>query len=1121
MFQLRKELLVQSAPADQGSAEPAQGSQSEVLTENDKYKVTQHRYSDLELPPGAIGTVDTALQRALVQVPEVLYIWDYTSLQGTPQRSRIKLPEFAEGETPLCLLTGGDAANAGGSNGIVIVYRSSGKVIFYENVDAVNNLYSKLSTELLSHQLDLKLDASRGECVTRALAMDPVGCVLATSEGRVLFVSLRDSVGRPNVRVVKQLNKPRHTRFNFGFRGTASPRDTVVSLRRGPQTNKDENTCYITTARGQFHIWRLVGAFNAYQLLNVNIYNAVLESLRDLYPFAYNSLQILDSHPVDTSGDPTRHIFLSSISDGQQKNYYILSTVIFDLELKTFSVFSTYRLNTYQAPLAGPTLPQLMIPEREPSQEIINVVVQFPHNVVLTQISSKFDLSFTLKRKWEDILSFRDDVYFIGTGYNTSQLFLMSICGDSQCKIVQVDLKGTNETEHGRNRFVKSHVEQAVYFQSTAQSTPIEFNLSDDIYLDEQIVSEDLSICSDDIFHSKSKFILSSGEVNLLGNLKSRLMYYNNFLNFVAHNFKERTSPQLKCTFIEKYEIMNCCLSLLQFIDQKPNGALQEIWSKILLANNLSLEEFVISKLELFPTVLTHLLKELAGVSDHHTNELPLIIDFLIGILYNSVLESGENQLKLNAFGLSAHDHTPLPWFITLDNLTSINDLFFQYKFELAESHQLEGKDQVSEQFLTLLKILYYCFNSVKVWFAENTAEIQAQAQQYETASQINKLYVDNHTDWNKVLCEVGYEQQSIQIAEFYQDLESLVETLETLPHDDPMSADYYDKFFEKYGYKFATALYEYYCRTNKLNDLFYRFPKWKPLLVQFLGNNQDKYGEISWIQNVFDGEYEAASKTLSGLPLLGTPMDAGQLHLNIAKLTALAADGPDVEELTRIQANLDLLAAERDLMHNIADADFTINTWYANTDFEVIYVKVLQALRETKCVSLNEVIELYTLTSSQEAFIESIRVFAAHMNTLPYDVKKYLTAAIWRRCILHDGYFNGSVDDPSKSLLYGVLVCFFEEQLYEEGDFSLPQPTQLMDHSVSHADLLTNLYAQYLNDGDVAGLRRTIDDDIEQIKNLGESLTLKVQSLVSNANDSTGNRCVVDYETNEIVQAV
>lgn len=54
------------------------------------------------------------------------------------------------------------------------------------------------------------------------------------------------------------------------------------------------------------------------------------------------------------------------------------------------------------------------------------------------------------------------------------------------------------------------------------------------------------------------------------------------------------------------------------------------------------------------------------------------------------------------------------------------------------------------------------------MWF--NNTETSSEPDEYE---RIRNLYENNNLQWNQVLCQVNRQQDSLQITEFYEDLEA------------------------------------------------------------------------------------------------------------------------------------------------------------------------------------------------------------------------------------------------------------------------------------------------------------------------------------------------------------
>ncbi|CAL9727746.1 nucleoporin Nup133p [Monosporozyma unispora] len=1113
-----------------------------LLTENEKYIVKSLKIDLLSLvkDTNVTGSIDSFSGKAMINDHDQLYIWNYNDSIVQKHSPFNKIPlDHIQGDgkdmLPICLLTWPATMDQSGQEtnlGICIIHRQSGKFVFYEDISSINNLYSQLSQNL-AHVLDLGL-ANSSEYITSAISVEPSGVVLATSFGRVLFVTIRDSMGKPKVQLKQQLIKSQKNFFSNLFAGKVNDNTIqhhdIVSLKNGPIVGKGDRLLYITTRKGEFQIWQLSVTSNCYKRIELNFYNQIMESLKDLYPFALSSLQILDSHPI-FNDDHLTHMILSSITNGKDETCYILSTLIFDEKSNNFIIFSTYRLNTYSSPpeYTSSTIkfPKLMIPNalnnKDEQNNVINVIVLFHNAMVLTQISPKLDISFTLKRKWEDIISFRDSMDILGLGYTNDKVYLLSkdIGGVLSIGLKDID-KLENESLDEETRFVKTHIDQAIYFAKDADfenMSPIEFNLSKEIFLDMKTIENDLKLSASEIIHSTGKYITSSvsEDKNLPQHLLTRINYFKNLINFTELNFNDKISYTLKLWLVENFEIMNSCLKIYQFLDTPDNNnneKLQIVWNNVLKQNNLTNTKLIISHIDQYPKVFNEFLQNIT-INTESIEFKSNLINLINSSIYKAVLEDGEKNLRYGKLNLDTRqlDKDHLPWFINLSNLKQLNDIFFQYKFQFNDEKRTIESDEIKEQILTLLKTLYYCFNQVRLW-ATQVASTLGDVKSQEII-EINKLYTENHIDWNHVLCEISYQTQSIEITEFYKDLEALVQTLETLPAEDIDVINLYQEFFDKFQMLFASTLFEYYANNNKLPELFYRFPQQHDQLIQFFQDNSDKYGAISWIQDIIDGRYSDASKILSTLPLLNQDIDTNQLHLNVAKLTCLVEepDNVNMKQLQQIQCNLDLLDGEIEFINKLKQNEIELSERYVGTSMELIFNQLTNLLNENKTVSFNEIIEMYSVLTDGDSIYCALKLLSFNIELIEFEIKKYLISTLWKRCILLDLDQQKSDGAIENTILYGILERFFHERLYEH-DYPLPHFSLLTDNSIISDELLRNLYGKYVND-DIEGIKNMMDSETETISR--QLNFARLQDIISTANASTGNQCVINYETNEI----
>ena len=1139
-----------------------------VLTENERFLV-ERLPTDLPLSteaerpnymePFANGYLNTEFSKAVVQDTNNVIVWDFNSLRRDDVY--VKIPLHGKSETldtaPISVLIwpntldDGQPANYGdkdtgmvstidgrvasdfpiGDNcGVCIIERTTGRIVYYEDLESINNLSSQLSSSL-AHVVDLKLRSDKNEVVTMALDVEPAGLVVATSLGSLYFVVIRDSMGKPHLEVKQQLIKPFGGILSHILPTPIASLNPIISLKRGPIIGKGERILYVTTRSGDFYIFGMSVHSGSFKKLHFNVYGEIVRSLRDLYPFAFGSLQLLDSHPI-SSEKCNIQLFLSSISN-KREMYYIISTIAFSEQSNSFDIISTYRLNTFTTPTRNPDFtPRILVPDTlgsDPSKtgRIVSIFVVFEHAVVLTQMLSKLDTSLPLRRKWEDIISFRDNINFIGSGYDSNGLYMMS---RSLNGILRVKLKDTTKAEIELDSigFIKSHVDQAVYFSKESLDNPVDFNLPEDLSLDRNTIENDLLLSSNEIFNSSGRYI-SPSSTDLVSHLLLRINYYKNLLSFVQANFISSVSPVLKLHLIGTFEIMGACLKFLQILSKTPSDNIQErlneLWSGTLKKEHLTLEDVVIRHLDRFPSLLNRFLAEVPLVTETIECKSRLI-DLLVSCLYEAVLENGEREFRYDKLQLDPmeFDEDKLPWFINYDLISFLNNIFFDYKFSLKGGLT----DATREQFLNLVKILYYFTSQAQKWVLLHTGKVSETVDAITSSQQLEKLealYKENHVDWNRVLCELGYVEQSIQITDFYHDLEALVETLDRVPKQQQAL---YSQFFQKFGYEFATVLFKHYISRNRLNDLFYRFPDQHDYLVRFFKENSESYDRISWIQDIFDSDYASASNKLSNMNLLGTSINTNRLHMNIAKLSGLLEpEKVTSDQLGRIQTSLDTLDGEVDLLGKLKQGSVHFNEKYNDTDFKVIVDSIMNALtKQGLTLPLHEIIECYSLLSDFESFFCALKLLAFSGDFIEYEDRKFLTATVWRRCILGDkcitnkkeagNEFDG--DHMANCTLLEVLKLFFEQQLYYS-KIPLPNVSMLTDPSVLNEEYLTTTYKKYLPDVSIENLKASIQAEINELLSMEKDLSAHISSVIFAANGATGNKCAINYEAGNAVE--
>lgn len=295
-----------------------------VLTENGRFLI-ERLPSDLPLSteaerpnymePFATGFLDTEFSKALVQDTNNVIVWNFNSLRRDDVYVKIPLHDKSEtlDTAPISVLIwpntldDGQPTHYGGKDsgmmstidvkgatdfpigdncGLCIIERTTGRIVYYEDLESINNLSSQLSSSL-AHTVDLKLRSDKNEVVTMALDVEPAGLVVATSLGSLYFVVIRDSVGKPHLEVKQQLIKPFGGILSHILPTPIASLNLIISLKRGPIIGKGERLLYVTTKCGDFYIFGLSVHSGSFKKLCFNVYGEIVRSLRDLYPFAF------------------------------------------------------------------------------------------------------------------------------------------------------------------------------------------------------------------------------------------------------------------------------------------------------------------------------------------------------------------------------------------------------------------------------------------------------------------------------------------------------------------------------------------------------------------------------------------------------------------------------------------------------------------------------------------------------------------------------------------------------------------------------------------------------------------------------------------------------------------
>ena len=330
----------------------------------------------------------------------------------------------------------------------------------------------------------------------------------------------------------------------------------------------------------------------------------------------------------------------------------------------------------------------------------------------------------------------------------------------------------------------------------------------------------------------------------------------------------------------------------------------------------------------------------------------------------------------------------------------------------------------------------------------KNKAECEALTAQYH---EIRKTMINGTVD-------LELPDEGIKLGERYRDMEALVDVLESSSQraqarfEDPEISDtereeqeyrldqnqsYMEKYFSKFGAKWADALYSKNIATGHYADLMDNVGGYQNFLTQYL-RSKPECAKLSWINEVnTERNYGMAADNLLTAQKAETNLWCKKIEVSMHKLALLAAkekDQLDQETVTKMsrRANrrLTMLSIQENLYDHVRKAltnaiDDMAKVVLLRDNFGSTFIKGKLALKQIlernfkklvarQVLDAEELIDTLTLMDAHpdDSAFANARFFLAlkllHLTgfekTDQYRLKLH-TTNIWRRCMIQDDW--------------------------------------------------------------------------------------------------------------------
>lgn len=459
-------------------------------------------------------------------------VWSYpspTASLSSPDVFTLSIPESCrdyEGPAPLGVLL---SSSALGSPGLMIVIPSTGRIVYWETVSSATSLG-------LSKQKQIGVQASipglfSGEYAKDVVNAEPSGIVVTFSSGRVAHLTLRDSQGKPNVRVnfLRNTADSKSVGLLAGIKnvlGGGFWRKDVAATTTGLSHQRGQRDVIIATCAGIFETWDthwhngnvLKRQFDikpdVCRALGLDFVNGVHQGDIRILDFAFTPGQCIDTSDSRKTADGTLVVLILVVpsQESQPANLWVVKANILG---EKPSVLSAIFIGEHGIPTRSDALqPKIYVPKTGDTAFVLtDQSVTLLSLEPIEQSPNVQTISKNMRPTFQDSIHFRNGEKYdiLGHGFeeqadeNHYPACLIMVRGFGVIRVTALPHAAVAESDD-MPITAKHKLEQAVFYGSMLGS-PLDLVRKDGLrFPDEQIEQASLDI-SRDLLQSSSKFI--------------------------------------------------------------------------------------------------------------------------------------------------------------------------------------------------------------------------------------------------------------------------------------------------------------------------------------------------------------------------------------------------------------------------------------------------------------------------------------------------------------------------------------------------------------------------------------------------------------------------------------
>ncbi|ODQ64270.1 hypothetical protein NADFUDRAFT_52601 [Nadsonia fulvescens var. elongata DSM 6958] len=1038
------------------------------------------------------GSFDPINNQALLLSNRMAYIWSYNSPDKTPECLSFPVGEnnYNDQSNPFGIFV---SPAAGSTESGLVTVTSSGALNYWESTGGV-----LISEDMLQKRknLDHQISLYNGEGIENLQNIEPAGIIATTSSGRYILVTLRDSSGKTHITsTTMRGNGPGFWNNIRGALAVSTTRKNVVAIKLGISTHRNHRQVLIVNRDAALTIWDCDRNTDPVLKSDLQLKSLMLNYIKDIYPQAERGFQTHDMELLHNGF----LVFLTSFALNDSEECYILFSV--DVTNENPHLVSTYRVQSYskRSTAKSPT-PKLLLPQ--PGDTLFLV---FPSAVVLVDTIKKSvseNPSSLLDKKWEDIVTFRDDVQILTSGYENMvkvnekvTVHAGIVVSTNNSGIIRFErFERANDLAMADYKvseydLAKTRVEQAIHFGGDEEN-PIVFDLRKELKIHPREIELALISVSKDILNSSSPY-LPPHLPSITEYLELRCERLDRLAFYVNRNLSNGVSVQIRLQLLWHLEMAVAARSLWSLIDpysiesvESPQSVLLTIIAQhiqdLKIPDTDPLRAWFLNHLDDFMPLLLDAQKYCASQSVTGPSN-KVIWDtnrVLLTVLNESAYKTRE-AYSSDIYGISELGSCEQPpWTSSKDLMYALED---QYTLTCNAMTQISATnddlyDELKYQMLDLVAVLYYTYEERMNWCRG----------QDPTGLEINSLSACLNTKgsgWLRSFVDVDERERALNIAEVYHVYSSMVEILDghytqiiqgRMKDADKDSSIFEIRnaflgYFETFGYPFAVEVYYYFANKKQFNILLAKFPEFNQYLERFF--EEGNLPKLAWVQDIHTGNNQAAGVKLTELTFVKDPpvnVSNKLIQLSIAKLALLSTSQDDLSLVDEIDRQLELSTVQKSLFDQFKgymperdDGSVDVFIEEISPEFkrrnmpyiEAGFKRALGKLATEVALNSDELIDILTLTnlkskSTAVNFFEALRIVASSNEN--NKKKKFLQQLIWRRAFLCDDWntilaTKGKSDDKmteitSQTILFKTILAGLSENLFDVYLLELPR---------------------------------------------------------------------------------